>query len=339
MYSEQIFRIKQKMGGRLKILAHHYQHDSIVEHADLVGDSLQLASAIPNLEAEKIIFCGVNFMAETAAALAGPGQMVFAPVPEATCVMADMAPARLVETILQRLSSRAKVIPLAYVNSSLQVKDICGRYQGSVCTSANAAGMLDWALSQGDQVLFLPDQNLGQNTADQLEISPDEISVLNIKNNGQMIDPGRLAARKLLLWPGVCAVHYRLKPDTIQKILAADPQALIIVHPETSPQVVSLAHESGSTSKIISFVEKAPPGSRIYIGTEDHLVHRLQKKHKNKHIFSLKVGFCSNMSRTTPQKLLKCLEKPEPQRAVKIQKDLARNARRSIQTMLKAGSS
>lgn len=339
MHSKKISEIKQKMGGRLKILAHHYQHDSIVEHADLTGDSLQLASAIADLEAEKIIFCGVNFMAETAAALAGPGQMVFAPVPEATCVMADMAPARLVETILKRLSLNKKVIPLAYVNSSIQVKDICGRYQGSVCTSANAARMLDWALSQGDQVLFLPDQNLGLNTAAQLGISPDELSVLDIRNNGSLVDPASLADQKLLLWPGVCAVHFRLKPETINKIMADHPDALIIVHPETSPRVVELAHEAGSTSKIISFVEKSPPGSRIYIGTEDHLVGRLQKRFQDKQIFSLGVGFCSNMSRTTPESLLQCLENTEPQKAVTIQGHLARNARKSIETMLKAGAS
>lgn len=339
MHLQNITAIRHKYGSKLAILAHHYQSDSIVEHASMVGDSLQLAAAISELEAKYIVFCGVDFMAETAAVLAGPEQMVFNPRPDATCVMADMAPALLVETVLKKLNQKKKVVPLAYVNSSVGVKALCGQYGGSVCTSSNAAKMLKWAFEQGDQVLFLPDKNLGRNMAALSGIEPAEIATLDIRKNGRNINPAALNDKKLLLWPGVCAVHFRLKPDMVSQIMKDNPRALVVVHPESHPDVVALAHEAGSTSRIIAFVKEAEPGSMIFIGTEDNLVHRLKKMHPDRTILPLGAGYCSNMAKTNPDNLLKCLNSLNSENAVKIEQGLIESARISVRTMLKVSAS
>lgn len=334
MYYQQIKNIRKKLGSELAILAHHYQNDSIVEHADLVGDSLQLAAAIPDLHARLIMFCGVDFMAETAAVLANPGQKVFMPAPDATCVMADMAPASLADEVMTRLEQTGRVIPLAYVNSSIGVKAICGKFKGSVCTSANAGKMLDWAFKQGDQVLFLPDKNLGRNTAIKSGLNLHKVHTLDIRNKGAHIRARELTDKKLLLWPGVCAVHFRLKQSRLASVRQSNPHALIVVHPESDPAVVSMADETGSTSRIISFARKAPAGSTIYIGTEDNLVHRLNKEYPDKNILPLGAGYCSNMARTTPGHLALALENMAPENAVTVDPGLAPYARKAVETML-----
>lgn len=338
MYSDLIQGIKKKMGSELAILAHHYQSDEIVEHADLIGDSLQLAESIPGLKAKFIVFCGVDFMAETAAVLAADHQMIFSPDHGATCVMANMAPYSLVRNVLDKVRVSGKVIPLAYVNSSVGVKALCGEYGGSVCTSSNAPKMLHWALGQGDRVLFLPDKNLGQNTAKLSGINPREIHILDVKKNGQSIQADELADKKLLLWPGVCAVHFRLKADKVMNIRKNNPGALIVVHPESDPEVVVMADEAGSTSRIISFAREAPSDTTIFIGTEDNLVLRLKKKYPDKNIFPLGAGFCSNMAKITPKNLLMCLSSMIAVKAVRVDPKLAPQARKAVETMLKASS-
>ncbi len=338
MHYERIQDIKKNLGCEVAILAHHYQSDSIVEHADLVGDSLQLAAAIPELDARFIVFCGVNFMAETAAVLAGSRQLIFSPDLGATCVMADMAPDLLVRKVLEKVSLSGRVIPLSYVNSSLGVKAICGQFGGSVCTSSNAPKMLQWALEQGDKILFLPDKNLGRNTAVLSGLDPLETHILDIRNNGDNIQVRDLTDKKLLLWPGVCAVHFRLKQDKVMNIRKKYPDALIVVHPECDPRVVAMAHEAGSTSKIISFTRKAPSGSTIFIGTEDNLVLRLKNKYPDKNILPLGAGYCSNMAKITPGLLVRCLESLNPENAVRVDQNLVPHARRAVKTMLEVSS-
>ncbi len=334
MYSSKIQDIKQKYGSSLAILAHHYQSDAIIEHADMVGDSLQLAAAIPGLDAEHIVFCGVDFMAETAAVLAGSHQMIFSPDIAATCVMANMAPYFLVRNVIEKVGAGGKVIPLSYVNSSLGVKSICGRYGGSVCTSSNAPAMLKWAFAQGDRVLFLPDMNLGMNMAELYGLDHGAVQVLDIRNNGNNINTVELAKKQLLLWPGVCAVHFRLKQHNVMEVRKSHPDALIFVHPECNPGVVALADETGSTSKIISFTAKAPQDKPIFIGTEDNLVYRLKREYPDKNINPLGAGYCSNMARITVEKLANCLESMSPEKAVMVDPELAVYARKAVETML-----
>ncbi len=331
-----IQQIKEELGQRLSILAHHYQNQQIVDWADHTGDSLELARKIPGLDAEFIVFCGVHFMAETASILAEKGQKVYLPDHTAGCVMAQTAPGLLVERVLKKLRSNGRnVIPLAYVNSSAHVKAICGIYGGSVCTSANAKTMLSWALKQGDGILFIPDKFLGQNTAKKIGIEKKEIAILDITKNGENIDISKLKDKVLFLWPGVCAVHFRYKPEEILKIKQEHKNCLCVVHPECSPEVVELADADGSTSFIIKYVQEAKENSMIFIGTEENLVIRLAKRHPNKKIKSIKPSFCSNMAKITLEKLKNTLNSLDKSHyIVEVSEDIKKPARLAIQTML-----
>ncbi|MDQ7031297.1 MAG: quinolinate synthase NadA [Desulfonauticus sp.] len=329
----KIVQLKEKYKEHLTILAHHYQAKEIVQLADFVGDSLELARIIPSLHSKYIIFAGVHFMAETTAVLARPNQHVFLPTPHASCVMANTAPSHLVEKILSELNQYQRVIPLAYVNSSAKVKAICAKYKGSVCTSANASQMLLWALSQGDAVLFLPDKNLGFNTAIKIGLTPKEISILKLN---QKIN---IKNKKLILWPGLCAVHFKFKIDHIQKAKRKHPQAKIIVHPECSPEVVTTSDASGSTSFIINYVKSAPAKDIIYVGTEENLVKRLHDHYKpKKTILSLFPSYCSNMAKINLENLLTTLQNLETISPITLSNEICSMAQQTIQTMLKVCS-
>lgn len=334
--TNEITAIKTRLGSRLCIMAHHYQADSVVCHADITGDSLELARRIDGLGAEHIVFCGVHFMAETAAILARPGQAVHIPDAGASCVMAEMAPDKLVEAVLTLLNSEgARIIPLTYVNSSAAVKAVCGRFGGSVCTSANAPTMLRWAMGQGDGVLFLPDANLGANTARLLDMDAQMIKRLDIRAGGKLVAPAT-PAHRLFLWPGLCAIHARFKPDQIEAIRAAHPGALILVHPECSPDVVQLADGAGSTSYLIKTVAAAPAGSTIYVGTEWNLVNRLRTTHADKDVRPLRDSLCSNMAKITEEKLLHTLRTLERIEPVQVEPAIAAPARTALERMLAA---
>ncbi len=300
----RIERLRAEHGSRLAVLAHHYQQDEVVAHADYCGDSLELARKIPNLQAEWIVMCGVYFMAESAAILAASGQKVSIPDQNAGCVLSNMAPAWLVERKVRELNDQGRrIIPLAYVNTSAAVKALCGRYGGSVCTSANAATMLDWALQQGDGVVFLPDKNLGRNTAKALGIAAQDYEILDLRS------PARASRSRLFLWPGLCTVHNLIKPRHMEHIRQADPRARIIVHPECMPDVVDMADASGSTSGIIRYVQEARPGDTIYVGTEINLVQRLAREFgPAKTIRPVLDTACSNMAKVTAPKLAEHLD-------------------------------
>ena len=159
---------KQAFGRRLVILGHHYQQDDVIQFADFTGDSLKLSQqATAQKEAEFVVFCGVHFMAESADILSESGAAVILPDLTAGCSMADMADLDQVEDAWDRLTAAtdAKIIPITYVNSSADIKAFCGRNDGACCTSSNARKVLEYAFTQGDKVLFLPDQHLGRNTA------------------------------------------------------------------------------------------------------------------------------------------------------------------------------
>ncbi|NCC24051.1 MAG: quinolinate synthase NadA [Deltaproteobacteria bacterium] len=338
--SDIIHQARERLGTRLAILAHHYQADEIVRHADITGDSLELARKIPELSAEFIVFCGVSFMAETAAVLTSPGQKVVSPDPGADCVMAETAPAVLVRTVLERLRAGGKdVVPLAYVNSSLEVKAICGRFGGAVCTSANARTMLEWALEGGRSVLFLPDRNLGMNTARTLGLDEKRIRLLDVRQKGRFIDQDTAALPLLHLWPGVCAVHFRLRPEHVLQARRTCPTARVLVHPECNPEVVSMADKAGSTSLLIREVRSAPDGLPVYVGTESNLVNRLARERGHRGpVLPLAETFCSNMARVTEAKLANILEHVEGETGLGVppaQKDHALSA---LNTMLEACS-
>lgn len=308
--SQRITDLKKQLGSSCCIMAHHYQTDSIVQHADLTGDSLELARQVPEVDAEHIIFCGVHFMAESAGLLCRPGQRAYSPCPEAKCIMSAMAPSERVSTAINKLNSTGrKVIPLAYVNSSAAVKAACGAADGTVCTSANAPKILAACLEKGDAVLFLPDKNLAQNTAEKLGLSENARLILNIRNQGAALHAAASSTAELFIWPGCCAVHHKFQLADVEKIRREFPETKIVSHPECSPEVIRASDADGSTSFIIKYIKAAPDGSRIAVGTEVNLVRRMAERYAGrKTIVPLKESGCSNMAKVTEEKLLAVLE-------------------------------
>jgi len=336
-HTETIKRIKAERGSSLIIMGHHYQRDQVIQHTDLRGDSLELARQVPRLSAaQHIVFCGVTFMAETAAMLCAPGQKVLLPAPEAGCVMSDMAPWVVLDTVMRRLTADdRRVIPLAYVNTSAAVKAVVARHGGAVCTSANAGVMLKWALAQGDGVLFLPDKNLGMNTADALGLPENKRAIIDVSGIDCRVDPAALRDKQLLLWPGLCVIHKRFKAEQIDEIRQRDPDAKIVVHPECPPAVVQKADASGSTSFIIKFVTEAAPGSVVYVGTEINLVERLAKQFRGtKLVRPLTPSHCANMAKTTEEVLALTLLNLDDTPPVEVPSETARDAVVSIERML-----
>jgi len=333
-----ISSIREAQGRDLVILGHHYQSDQVIRHVDLTGDSLELSRKIMGVDAKYIVFCGVYFMAESAAVLAKPGQKVFIPDDTAGCTMSNMAPARLVEQIMKKLMARGKkIIPLAYVNSSAEVKALCGRLGGSVCTSANAETMLRWAMRQGQGVLFLPDRNLAMNTADRLGIKESKRLILDIRSQGRNLDLDAANAADLLIWPGLCVTHHRFKESRVSEIRAQEPNALIVVHPETPPPAVKASDAAGSTSFIIKYVREAPPGAKIYIGTEINLVKRLGDQYQGeKTVRPLFPSSCLNMAKITEENLAVILENLESAPPVEVPEEITANARIALERMLEA---
>jgi quinolinate synthase len=334
--AEHITAIRRARGGDLAILAHHYQRDEVVRHADILGDSLELSRKVPNLSARDIVFCGVFFMAETAAMLAGPGQRIHIPATDAACVMSEMAPAGLVETVLTRIAAAGRdVLPLTYVNSSAAVKAACGRRGGTVCTSANASIMLGWALDQGRGVLFLPDKMLGQNTCRALGIPRERLHVLDIRGGGEHLDLEAIRRAEVLLWPGQCVIHSRFRPGDIEAVRRQTPEAKVVVHPECAPETVEAADAAGSTSFIIKYVAESPPGADIVIGTEIHLVSRLAIQYQGlKTIRPLRESGCSNMAKGTEANLLAALTALNTAMPVIVPDDVREPARTAVERML-----
>jgi len=328
---ERIEQLKKQYSQELTILAHHYQKDDIVSHADFLGDSLELARKISELKAKYVVMCGVYFMAESAAILAGKRQKVFIPESGAGCVLSEMAPASLVAYVLQRINilTGQKVIPLTYVNTSAAVKAITGIYGGAVCTSANAGKMLDWALEQGDSVLFLPDRNLGRNTASMLGVPENEQSVLDLDYTRIPRD------KKLYIWPGYCDVHERMKPEHVQTAREKYPGAHVIVHPECHPEVVKEADASGSTSQIIQYVQEKKDGSTIIVGTEINMVQRLAKQYREtKHILPLLDIHCKDMAKIDTKNLVYTLQGLEQNTPIFVDAQTQKSASLALERML-----
>jgi len=302
----RIASAKAALGKRLVILGHHYQRDGVLALADLRGDSLKLARDASGAEAEFLLFCGVHFMAETAAILARPGQYVLSPDPSAGCYLADTATPEAVQAAWDRLPVD-EFTPITYVNSSAALKAFCGRHGGIVCTSGNAERAIRWALAQRPRVFYIPDQHLGRNTAKRMGISVEEMVLWD---SNRPPDAGAIRRAKIILWPGACNVHRRFRPEQVRVTRERLPGVRVVVHPECPMEVVDLADDAGSTAYIIGQVEAAPPGARWAIGTEARLVHRLQAAHPEQQIVSLAdvPPFCRTMSQITLENLADVLE-------------------------------
>lgn len=336
---DAILARKAALGPELLILTHHYQRKEIVGLGDYRGDSFGLSQkAAASQKARHIVFCGVHFMAESAAILARPHQTVQIPDLNAGCLMADMAPLEAVELAWEELAevvSTQAVIPIVYMNSEAALKAFCGRHGGVVCTSSNARAAFTWGLSQGEKVFFFPDQHLGRNTAYQLGLKPADLVVWDPEAapwGGNR--PEDLRRARVILWDGHCHVHTRFRVEHLQAAREAYPEARIVVHPECTAEVVALADACGSTGFIVKYVQEAPPGSTIVIGTEINLVHRLALEYPDRRVVDLYYSLCPNMFKITLEKLLDTLNRLGERNVVTVPEEVKDHARLALNRML-----
>jgi len=295
MLLEKIQRLKKER--RAIILAHNYQPGEIQSIADFNGDSLELARKSAELDAEVVVFCGVHFMAETAAIL-NPGKKILIPDATAGCPMADMVTAEALRAEKQKHPG-AKVV--CYVNSTAEVKaesDIC-------CTSSNAVAVVR---SLGDApVLFVPDKNLGQWVGEQL-------------------------GRELILWPGYCPIHECIRADDVRAARTAHPAAEVLIHPECPKDVRELATHCLSTGQMCRHAQTSG-AKEFVIVTEAGIFHRLQFENTGKKFWPAGKGsWCADMKKCTLENILRCLETLSPE--VRVEPGIASRAKRAIDAML-----
>lgn len=343
---------KQTLGDRAVILGHFYQRDEVVQYADFVGDSFQLANAaLTKPDAEAIIFCGVHFMAETADILSSAEQVVVLPNLAAGCSMADMADEDSVEECWEQLEElfgtapdlegRAPVIPVTYMNSSAALKAFCGRNGGIVCTSSNAKTVLEWAFERGQRVLFFPDQHLGRNTAKALGVPLEQMPMWNPRKGLGGNDEQTLLDSRVILWHGFCSVHKRFNVGQIEKARADFPGVNVIVHPECPMEVVDAADGAGSTDFIKKAIAAATEPTTFAIGTEINMVNRLAAENPQHTIFCLDpvICPCSTMYRIHPGYLAWVLEELVEGRVVNritVDESVRDNAKIALERMLAA---
>jgi quinolinate synthase len=335
---ERIRTIKEALGKELLILAHHYQRKEVVELGDFRGDSFGLSkTAAESSDARFIVFCGVHFMAESAAILARPQQIVQIPDYEAGCWMADMAESHHVEAAWKEIASiveEATVVPVVYMNSDALLKAFCGRHGGTVCTSSNADTAVRWGFNVGQKILFFPDQHLGRNVGNQLGLKPDEMIVWDPQKPFGGNLPRDIQRARMILWDGYCLVHTRFGVEHIAKMREAHPEARIVVHPECTQEVVALSDACGSTSFIVNYVKNAPSGSTIIIGTEINLIHRLALEYPEKKVLELHRSLCPNMFKINLTNLLRTLENLGKVNVVTVPAAVKADARLAMDRML-----
>jgi quinolinate synthase len=293
---ERLMELKRQRNA--VILAHNYQRAEVQEAADFTGDSLGLSQQAANTDAAVILFCGVDFMAETAAILC-PDKAVLVPDPRAGCPMANMLTAR---ELAEAKAQHPNAAVVCYVNSSAEIKamsDLC-------CTSANAVKAVA-SIPAGREVLFVPDQSLGDYVAKQL-------------------------GRPLILWPGYCPTHHRIRVRDVQERKAEHPDAPFVCHPECTADVIALADKVASTTGMVRWCLEAA-ASTIIVGTEVGLLHRLRKDSPGKTFLpATELADCPNMKLNTLEKMVWALEDMAPR--ITVPPDTAAAARRAIQRML-----
>ena len=341
---DRIHAVRQRLGSAVTILGHHYQREEIIKYADFQGDSFLLSQeAASRPESGYIIFCGVHFMAETAAILCAPHQQVILPNITAGCSMADMAPMGDVEDawedLQEVLGDCGGIIPVTYMNSIAGIKALCGRNNGAVCTSSNAPAVLRWAFDRAERVLFLPDQHLGRNTALTLGIPLEQMVVWNPFKRLGGNTPEQLRAAKMVLWQGHCSVHTRFTPGQIAAARQRYPEVTALVHPECPMETVQAADLNGSTEFIRKTINAAPAGSQWAVGTEISLVNRLALQNPDKTVFCLDPVSCpcSTMYRIHPAYLLWTLERlaaGEVVNRITVSAEMQRDAMIALERML-----
>lgn len=292
---EKIAELKKEL--RAVIVAHNYQRSEVQDIADFVGDSLELARQCVEVDAQTIVFCGVRFMAETAAIL-NPARTVLLSEGSAGCPLADMININELRQWKQRYP-KASVV--SYVNSSAEVKaesDIC-------CTSANGVEVVESV--PNNDILFVPDQNLGH-----------YISTQTKKN--------------IILYPGFCYVHHRIKPEQVRMAKRLHPDAQVLVHPECRPEVVALADAALSTSQMLRYA-KASSHNSFIIGTEEGILHGLRQGNPDKSFYLISNGqICTDMKKTTLETLAQTMELR--QNRVIVPEEIRLKAKQAVDRML-----
>ena len=335
---DKIIKIKQELGNRLIILTHHYQRKEIVDLGDHRGDSFGLSQqAARDERAQYIIFCGVHFMAESAAILAKDHQTVQIPDMAAGCWMADMADSYLVEKAWNDVTAivgNDTITPLVYMNSDAFIKAHCGKNQGAVCTSSNAPKAFVWAFRQREKIFFFPDEHLGRNTGNHLGIPEDKMIVWDPEKPLGGNTEQDIKKAKVFLWKGYCLVHTRFTTDDMEAVRKNFPAAKIVVHPECTQEVVKASDAVGSTSFIVTYVADAPTGSTIIIGTEINLIKRLATEYPDKQILPLKESLCPNMYKINLKNLLACLENIGKTNIITVDETIKKDASIALENML-----
>jgi quinolinate synthase len=335
---ERVAAAKETLGKRLMILGHYYEQDDVIAFADATGDSYALAkSGASNGDAEFIVFCGVCFMAEVSHILRSPGQRVFMPDPDAGCPLADMADEEQVERAWARFESLGiadRIVPMTYVNSSAEIKAFCGKRGGTCCTSSSAGHAFDWALKQKSKIFFLPDENLGCNTAHAKGFADDSMVAWDPTERDGGVDPELLKEARVILWKGYCHVHTYFTRDHVRAARKRYPGCLVAVHPECSPEVVDSSDANGSTSFLIDYARNAPPGSTVVVGTEINLVSRMARDIPGRTVVPLARSLCPNMFKTSLRDLCSLLEGFPESREILVPEYIQGDARLALERML-----
>ena len=292
---ERIAKLKKELNAI--IVAHNYQRPEVQDIADFTGDSLELARKCIGTEAEAIVFCGVRFMAETAAIL-NPSATVLLSHPDAGCPLADMIDA---EKLRQWKKSYPKAAVVAYVNTTAAVKaesDFC-------CTSANGVEVVNAV--PNDEVLFIPDHNLGHYVSTK-------------------------TAKDMILYPGFCYVHDRITAEQVKLAKQRYPQARVLVHPECRPDVINLADAALSTSQMLRYAKQSNEKTFL-IGTEEGILYPLRKQSPEKEFHTITPDFvCTDMKKTTLEMVLETME--ARRNVVTIPEEVRIRAKQAIDRML-----
>lgn len=297
---EEILELKKKRNA--VILAHNYQIEPIQRIADYLGDSLGLAYAAKETDADVILFCGVHFMAETAK-IVNPEKQVLLPDLEAGCSLSDSCPA---DKLAAWQEANPNVYTVAYINCSAAVKAQCDL----ICTSGNAVKMVE-RIPEDREILFVPDQNLGSWVA-------------------------RQTGRKMQLWPGSCYAHVMFTAHALEKVRRQFPDAPVVAHPECTEAVRDMADEVCSTERMVNFC-KETPADKIIVVTESGMIHRLQKEIPDKTFIagptdSCACNDCRFMKMNTLEKVRDALLNLSPE--IEMEESLRLKAAVPIERML-----
>lgn len=291
---------KLKKEKNAVILAHNYQRPEVQDIADFVGDSLGLAQKSTEIDVDVIVFCGVDFMAETAKIL-NPDKTVVHPSEEAKCPMAAMVD---VESLNWKKEDNPEAIVVAYVNTTADVKaasDVC-------CTSSNSVKVIK-QMKEND-IIFIPDRNLG----------------LYVKRF--------IKNKNLILWPGICPTHHKIRKDKILELKNNHSDAEIMVHPECRPEVIDIADHVFSTSGMVHHAAESN-ATEFIVGTEKELCYRLKKENPSKEFYYVDAAVCPNMKKITLNNVVKSLKELKPR--IKLNENIRKKATSPLQKMINIG--